>query len=910
MALAYLQLIDKTESNYRLLMDAGTSMYFEFVIGKEVANRNGAQFVDDIKKRTSIKKVPVSNPLRTDIEITLSASNFEDESRFIQLFTYSTPDGRGASFSDVVEVRPRLITRNKHIDLPDIQMPKFFSMSSSYQIPGRVSQSFSESKLSEAMFFASLMPMLTKILPMAGNLLGGASGGGGALGNILPLLSSLLGGLAGGAGSGAENKTGGAGGGGINMTELLKPETIQAFKGLIDQFTQKEKLSGQKSVSTNGSPVLPNVSPALLQLSPVIAPILEKMISPEAIAAVGSNPQKLYAAIADGIAHLPIKDVMTIKKLLAKTQPTEYVKSKPNTNYSQPMFWQALLSLVTPDMVNAVGNQANNTMKTAQEGILNLKKEQARFVEALIPKGDVNQPIIKDMIGAISQYNLLTHQPTPQQAVGQSIGSFANSLCQIVPALESSLSDDSIINDAQEQTKELADKIQNQFLKLQEDIKKKMLKTMKDKIEEQVDNIDIKSFSLQFSDNRNYENGSKIFNNGKQKRFTDSAARAFCKLMPIAFAHEFKHSSSILENGKHKHVLPSQCNDPAVSLMLQKIDDAVTAARQTISFKHDDRFSLDITGSKTVSVNGVPKVLYVAQKGVRFAVTIQAKTRADAVIPKCVIQVQIKGNNEKNILVDKKFQLINVNTGSVLDSLFFTPDEIKRLPANTDLLVCFTLVWKDKNGHVKGGRKCHSIMITEGYLFNGLNKVLKAGIPLNNITEHRDFWHKVWENKTSVNRKKSHIDCKYYIQFDTNAVQNSHIETKTLLRKGKEVSESEYEADDDFIKIKSGLQISPSALNALIPKISKYPALNETQLNAVKTNDVKKIMDCAAIDHLEFKSLSGEANMLWVYPEVDLCEISFKKPNNVNAYGNVLDLSEEKAAFIKPAVLHFIGTKN
>src|SRR5262245_56039886 len=166
MALAYLQLLDKTDSHYRLLMDAGTSMYFEFVIGKEIADRNGAQFVDDIKKRTSIRKVPVSNPLRTDVEITLSASNFEDESRFIQLFTYNTADGRGASFSNVVEVRPRLITRTKHIDLPDIQMPKFFSMSSSYQmssssqIPGRVSQSFSESKMSEAMFFASLMPML------------------------------------------------------------------------------------------------------------------------------------------------------------------------------------------------------------------------------------------------------------------------------------------------------------------------------------------------------------------------------------------------------------------------------------------------------------------------------------------------------------------------------------------------------------------------------------------------------------------------------------------------------------------------------------------------------------------------------------------------------------------------------
>jgi hypothetical protein len=201
-------------------------------------------------------------------------------------------------------------------------------------------------------------------------------------------------------------------------------------------------------------------------------------------------------------------------------------------------------------------------------------------------------------------------------------------------------------------------------------------------------------------------------------------------------------------------------------------------------------------------------------------------------------------------------------------------------------------------------------MLTDGYLFDGINTVLKPGVPLNNITEHRDFWHKVWENKSTGPRQKTHIGCKYYVQYDANAVQNSHIETKTLAKKGSEVSDSEYEADDDFIKLKTGLQLSPIALNRLVPKISKYPALTDVQLNAVKSKDVKSMMDCAAVGTFEFKGKSGESNMLWVYPEVDLCEISFRKPGSVNAYGNVLDLVEEKAAFAKPVSVHFIGTKN
>jgi hypothetical protein len=344
--------------------------------------------------------------------------------------------------------------------------------------------------------------------------------------------------------------------------------------------------------------------------------------------------------------------------------------------------------------------------------------------------------------------------------------------------------------------------------------------------------------------------------------------------------------------------------------MLQKIDEAKQTVHQTISFKHDGRFTLDITGAKTIEINNIKKVVYVAEKGIRFAVTIQSLKKDIVTIPQCIVQVQIKDGDEKNIMADKKFRLSNLQTGVVNDSLFFEPDELKELPVNTDLLVCFTLAWKDKRMQIKGTRKCHSIMITKEYLFNGLSTVIKPGIPLNNITEHRDFWHKIWESKNPDDRKKTKIDCKYYMQYEAGASKNSQIQTKTLLKKGKEVSESEYEANDDFVKIKSGLQLSPVTLNNLITKISKYPALNENQLNAIKDSSAKKLIDSAGIGHVEFKSRRGETCMLWVYPEVDLVEISFKKPNAINPYGNVLDLTEEKAVFIKPASLHFIGTKN
>jgi hypothetical protein len=903
MALAYLKLLDNDNNKYRFLLDTGTSVFYELVIGIEKLQRNGIWFVDNVQRKTGMKELPAKT-LQTAREIELDAGLFENDNRFVQLFTYSSKDKKGVTFSEVVEVKPKLFyKKNYSEDLPDIKVPKFLSMSASYPLPGRIAQSFSEKPMSESMFFAALLPMLTSILPIAGKLLGGlggaaaGGGGGGILSSIVPLLGNLLGGLGGGGGATTGGGSGAAAPGGVNIAELLKPETINAVKGLIDQFTQKGNMPGTKSVSDN-------VSPAVMKLTPLMAPILEKMLTPEAITSLGADPKKLYTALADGIAHLPAKDLLTIKDIIQQSNAGTYVVSKSTTsNYSQPMFWQALLSMLTPDMVNAIGNQATN-----------IKKEQARFVEALIPKGDINQPVIKDMIGAISQYNLLTNQPqAPQQAVAQSIAAFTNAFCQVAPLIEKAMTDENITDEIQDKTKDLTEKIQNQFMQLQEEIKDKMLKSMKEKIEEQVENIKLQSLSLQFSNQNRHQEGLNIFNckNGRRQNEKQKAvAMAMSSILPIAFSRELKKTDSIIKRKSSFKKLRSGSNDPAVALMLGKIEEAKQHSYQTISFAYDNRFSLFISGAKTIAVNAVQKVVYLADKSIRFAVTIESVKNKSANFPKGLIQVQIKSSLNNKIMADKKFRIGNTVSGDIIDNIIFEAADLEKLPLHSDLLVCFTLLWKDKAGAIKGNRKCHSIMLTNGYLFNGQQSILKSGIPLNDVQKYRDYWHKIWENKKTNDRQKTKIDCKYYMQYNPVATQNNQVETKVLAKKGKEVSDSEYETNDDFVKIKTGLQLSPISLSKLVAQVSNYPMLNEAQLNALKNNEVKKMMDSAGTGHAEFRVKRGETCSLWVYPEVDLVELGFKKAATVNSYGNVLDVVDEKAVFVKPVSLHFIGTKN
>ena len=78
MALAHLELLDRSAGKFRFLLDTGTSSFFEFVIGKSKTEKDRSIRRRDSKK-TGIKRKEISNPLRTNSEITLDSSLFGDD---------------------------------------------------------------------------------------------------------------------------------------------------------------------------------------------------------------------------------------------------------------------------------------------------------------------------------------------------------------------------------------------------------------------------------------------------------------------------------------------------------------------------------------------------------------------------------------------------------------------------------------------------------------------------------------------------------------------------------------------------------------------------------------------------------------------------------------------------------------
>lgn len=897
MALAILKLLDKSPNRIQFYMDTGSSPWWELVIGEAVTQQGGTDFIDGAQKRLPIRG-PEANSIKTGRTIQLDPAIFNNERRFIQLFTYKTKNKQGEAFSAVIEVMPKLLSRKPYNsdDLPDIRIPENFSfMSEAPTIQPQQPFDFEETPLSGPMSFASLMPLITNLLPIATNLLGGLmSKGGGNSSN--------------GTGTAAP-----AAAPAIDLKSLLTPENIKAVTDLITALMKENKTAVAKSLSGT-------VSSTLLGASSAIAPVLNKLMTKEAIAAIGGNPEKLYAAIADAIVKLPDQELMAVKQELTKLRPMEATLKHPPTVYSEAKIAPALLAAIPalmplaekamdPNVINAIGDQPNKLLGTVQNGLLNFNKEQYRHIEAMMPKGVNMDDVIKQMIGSISAYNMITHmqpQAAPMQPVAQSV--IVNALCNTVPLVEKTMSLNSI-DEITERTSDMAEKISNELLQLQEDLKKKISKMVPELKIKKMEELPTESLSFSHDPQEFVMQGNRIFGNRPQKILTnghEQGIQLFRKTLPVAIASEYRRQRNSRSRAaafsiQEQPATPAAAPDPAAELLQQQIEAAEKERPAAMSVKTGREYDLEIVGAKTTDVNGTPKVIYVRDKGIVFAIKINGKSP----LHKAMAQVQIRDHRNK-LVAEKKFPLSNVQPGAIIDQLRFEPQELNGLPANHDLLVHIAFAWKEKS-QTKAVRKTHAILISDGYTLGRIGEPVQTGIPLNNVNTHRNFWHKIWESPLTSLRSEVHIVCKYYMHYNPRAVQNAQIET----RKQENQKEEEHSGrQQTFIKMKTGMDLSAVALNNLMPLVSPYPSLNEHQLKALRHYEFKKLVDTAAQSQLSFRNKNGVTNSLWVYPEVDLIKLTLKKANEINPYGNVLSTMDEEVVFARPSSLHFIGTQN
>ncbi len=363
---------------------------------------------------------------------------------------------------------------------------------------------------------------------------------------------------------------------------------------------------------------------------------------------------------------------------------------------------------------------------------------------------------------------------------------------------------------------------------------------------------------------------------------------------------------------EHLERLNPGVDDPTIVPLLASMSLHPTA-KVAIPFTHNNKVVINFVNITKVELKGKERLLYTKQQPLYFPIEVTSASPAppQRAIPKVIVQAIFQDGDTSKVLLEKKFKFKDVHLGDVLSEIWISPQEAAVLPVNKDIKLELSFIWKsNRTGKNVGTFKIHHFTLVDQYVFDRFGESQGTPIALNDLAQHRTFWHKVWEGGFSQSKHwEVDFDIKYIYALDLNEKAISKLET---VRKITEDNAKEGEIPrrrEMKGKLKSGFEWSLSALNQLLPALSQ-PALNEPQLAALQSEVLLPFYNQLARTHVKLKGNSGDTGTLWTYPEVMLHRVYLKRPEQTNELGQVTALVNETHNFPRPSLIHFIGTKS
>ena len=300
MALAVLKYLERADGYHVFEADIGTNTYYQYKTGKIKRKLKGLDALDEVGHQSALIKAPVRNGdgFDTRFVFRLQEGAINRDNRFIQLYSFKTQNQVSPAVSEVIPVLPS-VSDLKMSDLSeDYKLPKMMTLTHTNGQASKINTEHAlcrikENRVSEAMFFNAILGalpnLLTNALPMIGKIIPGLQKALPIVDKVLPVITKII---------PTDVKPGKEG-----LDQILKnisPETLKAIMEVVQGVNAKNDNSAAngkseaKSVTGHSHDFSINPS-TLMQL----APLLEKVLSPETIKAIGDNPVQLFKAITD-----------------------------------------------------------------------------------------------------------------------------------------------------------------------------------------------------------------------------------------------------------------------------------------------------------------------------------------------------------------------------------------------------------------------------------------------------------------------------------------------------------------------------------------------------------------------------------------------------------------------------------
>ncbi len=324
-------------------------------------------------------------------------------------------------------------------------------------------------------------------------------------------------------------------------------------------------------------------------------------------------------------------------------------------------------------------------------------------------------------------------------------------------------------------------------------------------------------------------------------------------------------------------------------------DPNVTREKGEPAYRRVESVKLSFAGASPVMIHGRSRVCYRAGEEIAFPLDLETpRTISDA-----RLTLLVKNPASRKILARRTFTIPQASTGRISVRTTLAKEDTKSLASGEEYLVCAYLIWKNAKQKVIGTSRSQLITLIGEYIFDRVEE--GTVVPLNDVAKFRPFWHKVWQGSFTTDFFKVDFEGKYYYVLEPTRASNAPIETTTNIPEDKEKVRKG--------RIKSGMNTSLGALNALIPLISNGKPLTESQLGALGSSDFVARFNTAARFNTTLSGKAGLSAAIWIYPEVKLQQVVLFKAASTDADSHVRELTEERVPFPIPVTLHVIGAR-
>jgi hypothetical protein len=346
----------------------------------------------------------------------------------------------------------------------------------------------------------------------------------------------------------------------------------------------------------------------------------------------------------------------------------------------------------------------------------------------------------------------------------------------------------------------------------------------------------------------------------------------------------------------HLRALNPGLGDEFAERLLMSMSASAARQRYRQDYRRTDRVRLDFAGLEPATLfGGQPMIAFSPDAAWSFPLAVDTPQPIRGGTLVLLLQERLSMRTRFETAVE-----VDAGSSGALATVSIPPRVVQRLTAGDDYHVKATLTWPSRHGTLGTSR----ILLVTAARAATVGDVAGDGelVPLDDVTEHRVFWHRIWATDFGRELRRADLRVRYTYRLDADLRGTLREPTQS----DATVPEGRWELTGT---VTSGLRIGLDALNDLVSTLDGRP-LDPAVLTACGDPTVAARLGGTAQTSVRLHGSPGEQAAIWVWPEVRMHRLTVHRPASVMPSGQVHSFTADEVRLPFPAMAHVLGASS